>query len=440
MFDYIKEDLKRFQSGSASFSFRTLVAGMLSPGFQALCTYRFLNWCLRHNIPTQPLRYFIERIVEITTGISIPARVKIGKGLRIHHFGGIIFHPIVELGDHCTLYHQVTIGDRGGYGGAAKIGNNVLIGAGAKIIGDISIGNNCKIGANAVVDKNMPPETIAYGNPAKYKKREVTSQIMAIKQKSSLKIMDFRGTYKGGGGPDKTILNSAKMHDSKRVSVLVTYLRDPLDKEFQITDRARQMGIPFVEVLDRRLLDISCLIELHGLVKKHDIEMIHAHDDKTLLYGWLLKMINPGLIIVFTCHLLVDYDRNDFASLKGYLNYLLRDKIAVTLMKGFLKPIMAVSGATKKQLINRGFSEKEISVLYNGINIDTWKRSDRHNPVLRKELNIGKDDFLVGTVARISYQKDFSTFIRVGQNGLLNRSQILNLQSWAMGKLMNLQS
>ena len=172
MFDYIKEDLKRFNERREKRSFRALTAGILSPGFQALVVYRFFNWCYRHGIPSQPFRYFIERAIEITTGISIPAQCKIGKGLRIHHFGGIIFHPSVEIGDDCTLYHQVTIGDRGGYGGAAKLGNNVLVGAGAKIIGEIQIGDNCKIGANSVVTKDMPPNTVAYGNPAQYKTKK----------------------------------------------------------------------------------------------------------------------------------------------------------------------------------------------------------------------------------------------------------------------------
>ncbi len=171
MFDNIKEDLKRFSTHTGESSIRIFLRGIFSPGFQALATYRFFHWCHLKKIPTQPFRYVIERFIEITTGISIPAQCTIGKGLRIHHFGGIIFHPSVKMGDYCTLYHQVTVGDRGGYGKAAIIGDRVLIGAGAKIIGEISIGHDCKIGANAVVDKDMPNKTTAFGNPANYKLR-----------------------------------------------------------------------------------------------------------------------------------------------------------------------------------------------------------------------------------------------------------------------------
>ena len=78
----------------------------------------------------------------------------------------------MEIGENCTVYQGVTIGDRGGYGGAAKIGDNVMIGAGAKIIGDIRIGDNCAVGANAVVTKSMPDNTVAVGNPAQFRPRK----------------------------------------------------------------------------------------------------------------------------------------------------------------------------------------------------------------------------------------------------------------------------
>ncbi|GBE00592.1 serine acetyltransferase [bacterium BMS3Abin08] len=133
--------------------------------------YRFFRWLKVNNVPAQPLRFIFERLIEITTGISIPVECRIGKGFRIHHFGGIIFHPSVEIGDNCTVYHEVTIGDRGGTGNAAKIGNNVTIGAGAKIIGEIEIGNNCIVGANAVVRESVPDDSYVLGNPAVIKKK-----------------------------------------------------------------------------------------------------------------------------------------------------------------------------------------------------------------------------------------------------------------------------
>ncbi|MDM0611805.1 hypothetical protein QTH09_12320 [Clostridium perfringens] len=88
------------------------------------------------------------------------------------HPNGIIIHKDVVLGDYCTIYHQVTIGsnDKGNVNDVAKIGNNVYIGSGAKIIGPLNIGNNVKIGANAVVVSDLPENSVAIGVPAKIKK------------------------------------------------------------------------------------------------------------------------------------------------------------------------------------------------------------------------------------------------------------------------------
>jgi len=172
MFNLVTEDIKRLSSSRKGASaYRTIARGLLSQGFQAILVYRFFSYLQKRGIPAQPFRFFAERFIEITTGISIPAECTIGKGLRIYHFGGIILHPSVIIGEHCTLYHEVTIGDAGGYGKSARIGDGVMIGAGAKIIGEISIGNHCKIGANAVVNQDVPDHSICYGNPCIIKEK-----------------------------------------------------------------------------------------------------------------------------------------------------------------------------------------------------------------------------------------------------------------------------
>lgn len=168
MFELIKGDLDRLAPGGGA-SMRTVAAGLLSQGFQAILVYRFFHWLHERGLSGQPLRFVCERFVEITTGISIPASCRIGRGFRIHHFGGIIFHPTVQIGANCTLYQGVTIGDRGGSGGAARIGDNVMIGAGAKIIGAVRIGDGCIVGANAVVTRDMPDGTTALGSPCRLK-------------------------------------------------------------------------------------------------------------------------------------------------------------------------------------------------------------------------------------------------------------------------------
>ncbi|MFZ3209412.1 MAG: serine O-acetyltransferase [Geobacteraceae bacterium] len=168
MLDNVRADLNRFKDESSNSSMlRMLARGLVSQGFQAILVYRFFRWFHLRGIPTQPFRLIIERFIEITTGISIPVAADIGKGFRIHHFGGIIFHSKVKMGENCTVYQGVTLGDKGGWGKPPTIGNNVLIGAGAKLLGDITIGDNVTIGANAVVLASIPANSIAAGIPAK---------------------------------------------------------------------------------------------------------------------------------------------------------------------------------------------------------------------------------------------------------------------------------
>jgi glycosyltransferase involved in cell wall biosynthesis len=228
-----------------------------------------------------------------------------------------------------------------------------------------------------------------------------------------VRVLDFRGTYKGGGGPDKTILNSAVKHDKSRVYVQVLYLRDPTDKEYSIDTWAASLGVNYLEVFDRKLIDLRCIREIKEIIKEQKLTLIHAHDEKTLLYGWMIQKTMPEVRIMYTCHLHSPYVRKDFNKLKGFLNFKLRRKVNIWLMKRYHKPLLAVSHHTKKCMVADGLQDSDIQVLHNGIDIDVWQ-AELGQPVLREELGISADDWLVGTVARIAAQhKDLPTFYRV---------------------------
>lgn len=112
------------------------------------------------------LNFLNNHFIKIKYGIEIPFQTKIGAGLRLVHLNGIIISPHAIIGDNCTIFQQVTIGANEhslNFRKAPKIGDNVYIGAGAKIIGDIQVGSNVKIGANAVVTKNVPDNYTVLG-------------------------------------------------------------------------------------------------------------------------------------------------------------------------------------------------------------------------------------------------------------------------------------
>jgi serine O-acetyltransferase len=102
-------------------------------------------------------------------GISIPPETKIGSGFYIGHFGGIVVNRHSVIGKNCNISHGVTIGQtkRGPHKGFPILGDNIYIGAGAKIIGAITIGNNVAIGANCVVTKNIPDNSVVVGIPGR---------------------------------------------------------------------------------------------------------------------------------------------------------------------------------------------------------------------------------------------------------------------------------
>lgn len=134
----------------------------------ALVDYRFGVWARsRAAQPLIAVSSVLHRIVEITTGISISPRARIGPGLLISHFGGIIVGPAVRIGIRCSLGPGVVIGQATDDGPSPEIGDGVTISAGAKVFGGISIGRQAVIGANAVVNEDIPDFAVAVGVPAR---------------------------------------------------------------------------------------------------------------------------------------------------------------------------------------------------------------------------------------------------------------------------------
>lgn len=137
------------------------------PGLKALRFYRVANFFYNKNIKS--LALFISNLARKKTGIEIHPGAKIGKRLFIDHGMGVVIGETVEIGDDCTIYQGVTLGGTGKETGKRhpSIGNNVLIGAGAKVLGPFKVGNNVKIGAGAVVLKEIPNNVTVVGVPGK---------------------------------------------------------------------------------------------------------------------------------------------------------------------------------------------------------------------------------------------------------------------------------
>ncbi|MCX7838836.1 MAG: serine O-acetyltransferase [Anaerolineae bacterium] len=117
---------------------------------------------------------FLSSLARILTGIEIHPGAKIGKGLFIDHGMGVVIGETAEIGNNVTLYHGVTLGGTSLSKGKRHptLEDNVVVGAGAKILGAITIGANSRIGANAVVVKSVPPNSVVVGVPGQIVKRK----------------------------------------------------------------------------------------------------------------------------------------------------------------------------------------------------------------------------------------------------------------------------
>lgn len=146
-----------------------------SEGFWLAVDLRVGNWI--DDLGRGPLRtvllgvrYPFHKMIKAVNHSGIGRGTEIGPGLLLMHFGGVWIHPDAVIGSECTIFHQVTI-TPGGRGGAPRIGDRVVLMAGAKVLGGVTIGDDARIGANAVVLDDVPAGALAVGSPARVVRR-----------------------------------------------------------------------------------------------------------------------------------------------------------------------------------------------------------------------------------------------------------------------------
>jgi len=137
------------------------------PGFHAITAHRAIHAMYKAGVPILP-RFFAE-LVHRSTGIDIHPGATIGSGFFIDHGTGVVIGGTAIVGNDVTLYQGVTLG--GTSLARTKrhptIGNNVTVGAGAKVLGDITVGDNVKVGSNSVVVRDVPPNSTVVGIPGR---------------------------------------------------------------------------------------------------------------------------------------------------------------------------------------------------------------------------------------------------------------------------------
>ena len=163
---WLNDEIKNIQQKDPA-SDSWLEVFLCYPGLHAVIFHKFAHFLYKIKIPIIPR--FISHVSRWVTGIEIHPGAKFGKRIFIDHGKGVVVGETAEIGNDVVIYQGVTLG-----GTSIRrvkrhptLGNNIVVGCGAKILGNITVGDNCQIGANSVVIKNVPANSTVIGIPAK---------------------------------------------------------------------------------------------------------------------------------------------------------------------------------------------------------------------------------------------------------------------------------
>jgi serine O-acetyltransferase len=175
LFPKVRADMKRYESTGG---------WARNLGFWITATYRLGHWS--HGVQNRPARLALLAVARVSAtpwrflkNVSIPSRARIGGGLCLEHAQNVIIPPDAEIGDGVTLFHDVTLG-LGPEPGVPRVGNGVVVFAGAKLLGGVTIGDKVEVGPNAVVTRDVEEGCIVSNAPPRVLSRETVNKVRAV--------------------------------------------------------------------------------------------------------------------------------------------------------------------------------------------------------------------------------------------------------------------
>ena len=219
-----------------------------------------------------------------------------------------------------------------------------------------------------------------------------------------IRVLELRSVWGTGGGPDKTILNGAALHDTSRVAVTVCYIRDARDRVFALDRRAAELGLDYTEVIERHSFDPGIWPQLRALVRDRQIDIVHAHDYKTDGAAWALAKRTP-IVPMSTAHGFA------MASLSQRTYYALEKRLLARFPR-----VIAVASHIKAELVRTGSRPDRVTVINNAIDPRAFKRDPALRVPTRRALGYTDEDIVIGAVGRLESEKRFDLLLEVIAN------------------------
>lgn len=215
-----------------------------------------------------------------------------------------------------------------------------------------------------------------------------------------IRVLELRSVRGTGGGPEKTILRGTARTDPRRFAITVCYIRDLRDPIFEIDKKAGALPIEYVELRERHSYDPSIWPALRRLVADRNIDIVHAHDYKTNFLAAMLRRFT-GVQAMSTVH------GWDGTSWRERCIYYPADRRVLRL----LPRVIAVSEPVRQTLLRSGLRSSAVRMVANGIDAAMFRRDRTREPAARQALELRANDFVVGTVGRLTSAKRYDLLI-----------------------------